>query len=478
MATTTAKPPMKTWGHQPPTGKQKKLADHINDQIKKVVAITREEWMKFDRLLWLYQDRFAWYGAAYTGTRRVLTRAIPTAAMGWKEGEAVLYVNPDFIFGLPFIGQCFILHHEIEHLVRSHCQVMADWPEKQAILNFVMDSLINSALVTSGEFREEDVPKDLITYDVFKQACQNQPADPKLKGKAFPSTTSLHDFVHNFTAEELLQYLPKGNDEDNVGSISTIRELMKGMHGEFGELFDDSSVDEDMKETIMENMISEAEKSCGTAPSHMQRYIDAIKDKTNRNWRMLVRGAGNSSRIRQDRSWFKFNKRKPGMAPGKFIYTEPKGMVMIDTSGSIGTEEMQAFVRELNNLSEQIQIDMGFIDAKWDPDNIPGQFVKDVKGGKAWLHAPVGGGGTAFSGFYEFMKKRMGKYDFCLILTDGFTCDSPLVPYLLARNCFALMTPNHSQQWADEARAVGFKVAVIDDAVRREQERKRNQVKP
>jgi len=385
MATTPAKPPMKTWGHQPPTSKQRKLADDIAEAEKKPsTQITKEEWSKFDRLLWLYQDRYAWYGAAYTGTRRVLTRAIPTAAMGWKEGEAVLFVNPDFMFGLPFIGQCFILHHELEHLIRSHCQVMADWPEKQAILNFVMDSIINSALVTSNEFREEDVPKGLITYEVFKEACVNQPSDPKLKGKPFPTTTSLHDFVHNFTSEELLQYLPKGNDDDDIGSISTIREMMKGMHGELGELFDDSSVPEDMKETIMENMINEAEKSVGTAPGHMQRYIDAIKDKTNRNWRMLVRGAGNSSRIRMDRSWFHVHRKKPWIAPGKFIFTEPKGMVMIDTSGSIGTEEMQAFVRELNNLSEQIQIDMGFIDAQWDPDNIPGQYVKDVKGGKAY----------------------------------------------------------------------------------------------
>lgn len=228
----------------------------------------------------------------------------------------------------------------------------------------------------------------------------------------------------------------------------------------------------------MENMINEAEKSVGSAPGHMQRYIDAIKDKTNRNWRMLVRGAGNSSRIRLDRSWFHVHRKKPFIAPGKFIYTEPKGMVMIDTSGSIGQEEMKAFVRELNNLSDQIQIDMGFIDAQWDPDNIPGQFVKDVKGGKAWLHAPVGGGGTAFEGFFKFMKSRKGKYDFCLILTDGYTCDQPLVPYPLARNNFALMTPSHNTQWAEEARAAGFKVAVIDDAVKREQERKRNQVGP
>jgi len=478
MSTAPAQPPMKTWGYQPPTSKQKKLAEHIKETEKKPsTQITKEEWSKFDRLLWLYQDRYAWYGAAYTGTRRILTRAIPTAAMGWKEGEAVLYVNPDFMFALPFIGQCFILHHELEHLIRSHCQVMADWPEKQAILNFLMDSIINSGLVTSGEFRDEDVPKNLITYEIFKQACANQPSDPKLRGKTFPANTAIHDFVHNFTAEELIQYLPKGNDEDDIGSITTIREMMRGMHGDLGELFDDSSVPEEMKESIMEQMISEAEKSVGTAPSHMQRYIDAIRDKTNRNWRMLVRGAGNSSRIRMDRSWFHVHKRKPWIAPGKFIFTEPKGMVMIDTSGSIGTEEMTAFVRELNNLSDQIQIDMGFIDAAWDPDNIPGQFVKDVEGGRAWKHPPVGGGGTCFQGFYEFMKKRQTRYDFCIILTDGWTCDNPLMPYPLARSNFALMTPNHNEQWVEQAREHGFKVAVIDDSVKREQERKRNSIK-
>jgi predicted metal-dependent peptidase len=248
---------------------------------------------------------------------------------------------------------------------------------------------------------------------------------------------------------------------------------MKGIHGELGEIFDDSSVPEDMKESILEQILDEAEKSAGTAPGHLQRYIDAIKEKTNRNWRMLVRGAGNSSRIRLDRSWFHIHKRKPWIAPGKFVFTEPRGMVMVDTSGSIGQEEMAAFIRELNNLSSQVQIDMGFIDAQWDPDNIPGQYIKDVKEGKAWKYQPVGGGGTAFVGFYEFMKKHHGKYDFCIILTDGFTCDSPLVPYKLARANYALMTPNHSEDWVKQAIEHGFKVAVIDDSIRREQERKR-----
>ena len=482
MATSQSKPPMKTWGTQPPTSNQRKLAEQIKEEEKKPsTLVTKQEWAEFDRLLWLYQDRFPWYGAAYTGTRRILTRspAVPTAAMGWKEGEAVLYVNPDFLFKLPFIGQCFILHHELEHLIRSHCQVMADWPEKQMILNFTMDAVINSALVQSGQFRAEDVPKGLITYDVYKEAVQNQPSDVKLRGDKWPSPSpTLDDFHHKFTSEELLRYLPKGNDDDNIGSIGTIRELMQGMHGPNGELFDDSSVPEDMKESIMEQMLEEAEKSVGNAPAHMQKYIDAIKDKTNRNWRMLVRGAGNSSRIRQERSWFHVHKRKAWISPGKFIFTEPKGMVMIDTSGSIGSIEMEAFVRELNNLSEQIQIDMGFIDAAWDPENIPGQFVKDVKGGKAWKHAPVGGGGTVFAGFFDFMKKNRGKYDFCLILTDGYVGDNPMVPWACARANYALMTPNHNVAWADAAREKGFKVAVIDDAVRQEQERKRNQVKP
>lgn len=468
-------PVQKTWGFQPPTQRQKELAQHIKEVDSQPKSqITLDDYRKADRLFWMYQDQDPWYAAAYTGTRRILTRAIPTAAMGWKEGEAVLYINPDFVFALPFVGQRIILNHEMEHLVRSHCQVVADWPEKQMMLNFVMDAIINTALLVNGGFREQDFPKGLITYDVFKQVCAQPVSDPKLRGKKWPDPPpSAADFVHNYNAEQLLEYLPKGNDSDDIGGITTIRQMMKDLHGDLGELFDDSSVPEDMKESIMEQMIAEAEKSIGQAPAHLQRHIDAVKDKTNRDWRMLVRGAGNSSRIRMDRSWFHVHKRKAWIAPGKFIFTEPKGMVMIDTSGSIGQEEMLAFIKELNNLSDQIEIDMGFIDSIWDPDNIPGQYVKNIEAGKAWKHAPVGGGGTAFGKFYEFMQKKRGKYDFCIILTDGYVSDVPMVPGPLAKMNFALMTPNHSPQWVEAAKAAGFKVAVIDDSVRKAREAKR-----
>jgi predicted metal-dependent peptidase len=272
-------------------------------------------------------------------------------------------------------------------------------------------------------------------------------------------------------------------DDSNEPSMQVIRDLSGKQWGAdqfdsgadglgLGEMFDDGSVSGDMKKDILERMVDEATKAAGHAPARLQRVIDEIKDKTNREWRRLIRCMGSSNRIEIIPTWSRVHKRCPWLKPGKLFRPKPKGICMVDTSASIGLKtEMPFFFMELNRVSDMFEIDMAFIDAKWDKDN-PNQYVKGVNPGEAYKHAPFGGGGTMFQDFFDFMKQEGNKlYEFCLVLTDGETMDNPYVPGKLARYNYALMTPYHSQAWADQARKHGWQVAVIDDSKTRKVKR-------
>lgn len=442
-----------------PTQRQKDLAERIKNNQNSLKPPTEQEWKEWDAFWWDYYTDWVWHGASYVGIKRRLSRAIPTACAGWIDGDITVLVNPDYFMKLKYKGKCFVLHHELEHILRSHPSTVADWPEKQMALNFIMDALVNESLIEENRmFTVDNLPDKIIRYtelcSLLKQGELKWPEPP------------VHKFISEYIAEELLKYFPKDRESD-LGNIiaQKVVERIEELYGTEGETFDDGSIPDEVKTEVIGDLIAEAEKTAGYTPAYLKRYIDAIKDKTNRNWRGLIRGAGRSSRIRMDRSWSHYNKKKPFLAPGRFIYTEPRGMVMVDTSGSIGQQEMTEFIREINNISVEAEIDMGFIDAKWDPENIEGQFVQNIKAGQAWKHNPVGGGGTAFKEFFDFMKsKPRNYYNFCIVLTDGYTCDNPLVPGLLARQCYALMTPVHNTTWAQEAISHGWKVAVIDDS--------------
>jgi predicted metal-dependent peptidase len=234
-----------------------------------------------------------------------------------------------------------------------------------------------------------------------------------------------------------------------------------------GEFFNDGSVPDEVKDALIEQMVDEAQKSRGLTPAHLGPYLEKIKDKTNRDWRMMMRGLGRSTHIKITRSWVKWNKRNPSLSmplrPGKYFKSLPKVLVMADTSGSIGDGELLHFIKEINGLCERCIIDMAWVDAHFDEDD-PAIFHRDIKNARDFhkrAQEPVGRGGTYFDEFYKYAIKHYGEYQHVLMLTDGY---SDYIPQrLVPGQQLALMTPMHDQRFVEQAQANGFKVAVIED---------------
>lgn len=497
---------------------QKRLAQRLLEEFKGK-EVTKQDLEHLDAVFWRYKKFMPWHAAACTGIRRILTYdpAIKTACVGWLKGQICMAINADFFFQLPLIQQVFILAHETEHVVRSHTTTMKEWPNLQKPLNFTMDALINTSLVLNNKhFQAEKnevppMPDGLVTWERFESAVKNQPKDASKRGVPWPNPGP-DSFIHDFIAEKLLKYLPKGRDEDDNqqgadgggggqddqqgsgqgqsqgqgspqngsgsgdGSGQDVFEIMDDLYGEGGEFFDDESTPEEMKQAIVKNILDEAEKSVGRGPGYLQSYCDRIRDKKNRNWRMAIRGSGWSTKTAITQSWSKVNKRFPWRRPGKWIFTRPPVLLVIDRSGSVGPSESVAFIMEVNGIVQWCDMDVIFVDDGWDPTN-PDTYIKGINKLEPWKWWKDMGGGTHFKDVYKYLMEGegAGKYETVILLTDGWLADSPRIPGRLARHNVLILTPDHDQRMYDEAKALGYQVYIIDDEQRRQAQEIRSQ---
>lgn len=494
----------------------KRLAEKILSEDPAFKQVTKKDLEHLDFVFWRYRKFMPWHAAACTGMKRILTYnpAIKTAGVGWLKGQICLAINAGYFFGLSLLQQIFVLAHETEHVIRMHITTAKDWPGMQKPLNFTMDALVNSSLVLNYDhFRaqkgqDSPIPPNIITWERWNSMVGNQPKDPALRGAEWPKP-GVEAFIHDFTAEQLLKYLPRGQDkDDNQGDSAdgkgqqdqqggggqqagsgddgagggdkseTVADAMDDLHGESGEFFDDESTPEEMKKAIVRNILEECEKSVGRGPGYLQEYCDKIMDKKNRNWRMALRGIGWSTKIALTQSWSKVNKRFPFFRPGKYIFTRPPVLLVIDRSGSVGAVETVAFIMEVNGIVQWVDMDVIFVDDGWDPEN-PDTYIKGISRLEPWTWWKDMGGGTHFKEVYEWLSTGAGKgkYETVIWLTDGWLADNPRIPGRMARHNVSILTPEYDQRYYDEAKALGHQVVIIDDAQRQQARELREQMR-
>lgn len=437
--------------------------------------IRAEDYAEFDRFLWRMHFDAPWYVGALSGFRRELTRSpqIPTAAVGWRAGELVLLVNPDFFFPHPESQRQFIMKHEIQHIMRKHLELCKKYPERGQIMNFIEDALINEEIIHDENLSASDIPPNLVRMADFELQARMHFDENRANGRKVPEwkPVSPEVFIRDFAAEHLLQYLPTNND---FGGIDRINERMGP-----GEFFDDESVDEAFQEELI-NAAAAAGQAAGETPASLKIVIEGLRDRTSRKWRDVLRAAGRSAQLDINNSFATlFNKRRPWISRGRKMLMKPKVIFGVDTSGST-QYVMDTFLAELNNGSYELDIDMAFFDAAFDP-NDPAALHRDIKRGQAWASTETqgmaGGGGTDFSDFYDWLQQpeQQNRYDALILLTDGYIWNSRYpddrVLKGLARSLFLLLTPDHDDDFVEEAKQKGYFVAIIDDGWKKSDKR-------
>ena len=355
--------------------------------------------------------------------------------MAATDGKRIFY-NPEWFAGLRPPERCFVLAHEIYHVIWQHCQHCKIYqrdkhingtPFSSYLHNIAADYVINADLVNLkiGLINPEwlydpNIQGTDSIVEVYKKLWKPPPPTPPGGrpgdrpggggGGDGVGTTPGVTFGRGSQPDKKAKEKGGGFDEIKEPHIDPVT----GNTDEISEVA--------FKEAIAR--AAHAAKAVGKMPGSFQRMVDEIlepqvswKDKI----RLTVLGHVGNRR----ENWATPNRRRIVMDP--IVYLPGKRgagadlvAVWIDCSGSVGDREYDAFFSEVGGIMQDVRprrLLVGWCDAivqrtEWvnTLDEVYGLMRENVPGR----------GGTSFKPPFEWMAKEGIVPETCVYLTDGY----------------------------------------------------------
>lgn len=243
---------------------------------------------------------------------------------------------------------------------------------------------------------------------------------------------------HNMNMREVYRLLKKEKEEGGGGGGGNEsgegESQGQGGGGQGGYKFDDHDIDgegsakdmtpEEAKamEAKIDRAIREGALLAGRLGIDLPRAVTELLEPKI-DWREVLREFVTSScKGKDEYTWRKFNRRQlPNDMYLPTVENETIGevIVAIDTSGSIGQEQINAFASELVSICEAVSPDA--VRVLWWDTMVHGEqlFTDDYQNIGNMLK-PKGGGGTRVSCVSEYINKKQLKAEAVLVFTDGY----------------------------------------------------------
>lgn len=180
-------------------------------------------------------------------------------------------------------------------------------------------------------------------------------------------------------------------------------------------VWDQSDISQDEARQIVHDMAKEAtEKSQGYIPGHLKQVIDQLAKPIIR-WREILRQWLGVHVGNRRKTYSRGNRRIQEFGiKGVSHHAAATVNVIIDTSGSIGTQELEQFFAEIEAISARAKVMVLQWDAQFQG------FDKYRRGD--WKKLTVNGrGGTSMSGAFKWLDENNQIADVQVLLTDGYT---------------------------------------------------------
>ena len=324
-------------------------------------------------------------------------KAIGTMGVAIIDSKLHLIYNPNFVNTLTDPELRWVVTHEIYHVVLHHCCVkLPERPEDRKLYNIAADLAINC----------------LIPNDPSRHMPKYKDGPMKDKELGLLPTKEPYNFLDKQSMEQYVQLLREMKDsEKDIGD----GEGSGGLDNHDGWTDADAEV---IKQEIRNKIeqISKRENGWGHMPGDVQAIIQAAQRSSVRWWKYLRHYLGNLVTSKVEPTFKKPNRRYGYPYCGsKRLHTDRK-LVAIDTSGSIGDDDLSHFLAEVNRLAEIQPVDLVMFDQV-----VQGKIVPfDRK--RARLEVK-GRGGTAFTPVFELAEQR--RYQSLIVLTDGCAEEPP-----------------------------------------------------
>ena len=348
-------------------------------------------------------------GVLMVGTREICDKT-PTAMTNGRDEK----YGRKFVEELSDTNLRFVILHENYHKLYKHL-ITWRWMYKEnpRLANMACDYVINLKIVDDNR-------------DGFAQM-------PMKNGKP---VGLIDERFRDMDAAQVYKLLKQDGDENDSGN--------EGEDGEDGEEgdgaggsgsgtgFDDHDWEgaQDMPETerkALERALDEAVRQgalmAGKVGSGGNRDIDALL-QPKIDWREALRDFVTAQCAGSDYStWRRPNRRYIGMnvyLPSTISESVGEVVIAIDTSGSIGREELSPFLGEVKAICETVRPETVHL-LYWDTKVCRAErYRTDELDNLVASTKPAGGGGTEVSCVPEYMSKHGISPKAAIILTDGY----------------------------------------------------------
>lgn len=363
------------------------------------------------------------------------------------DGRAIYY-SPTFVDSLTPAELQGVLAHEVLHCALGHhCRRGDRTPTRW---NHACDYAINPVLVDNGfelpaggllspEFRDLSAEEIYSRLPPDEEGGGSQPKSDEQGGAAAGAGSG------------------STNPESNPAT-----EIQQGEEPGFGEVLDAvdddgapaSEADKSQQQrdwAVAAQEAANAAKSCGHSPLDVDRILEDTR-RSHVDWRAVLRDFV-AATTPADYRFSPPNRRY--VHAGLYlpsIHKEGTGplVLAVDTSGSVGPEELNQFAAEITAIAEDAQperIHVVYCDAVV-------QTSQELTPGESIVLTPKGGGGTDFRPVFDWVDDKNIQPACLLYLTD------------LACNKYPLAPPDYPVLWVTDSRRLapfGETVQIVAD---------------
>ena len=326
----------------------------------------------------------------------------PTAATDGRK----FYYNSKFVTSLPLRQLEFLFGHEVLHCVYDHVGRRAERDPK--IFNIAADYCVNSDLL------DQNIGDRIVSVPILYS--------PKYRG--WSAEEVYDDLLENADQQEIAELLDQLLDEhldgDGDGDGDGDSKDGKGKRPTMSEE-ERRAVRDEIKEAML-NAAKSAE--AGQLPAGVRRLI---KDLTRPviNWRDLIDQQIQST-VKNDFTWTRPSRKgwhTDAIMPGSIPGTQIDVCVAVDTSGSIGEQDIKDFLGEIQGIMQQYdeyKIRVWSFDTEvYNEQEFTSDNMQDIT-----EYHPEGGGGTDFDANWTYMKEHGIEPKKFIMFTDGYPWNS------------------------------------------------------
>lgn len=351
-------------------------------------------------------EKFALFAGVLMVGKTIVDDNLPTAA---TNGRDEIY-GREFVKKLRDSELAFVVLHEAMHKAYRHLTTWRKlYDENPQLSNAACDYVINL------ELTDLDPEGKFITMPTYK--------DGPNRGKVMGLLDTKYRGLNSKQVFDLLKQQQEEGGGGGGGDEGFDEHDWDGAKSLSDE--DKEKLARDIDQAMRQGLMAQ-QKLAGKGTGGMSRDLAELMEPKI-DWREVLREFVKATcRAKDTSSWRRPNRRfLSGDTYMPSLIGERVGhlVVAIDTSGSIGMNELRDFLSEVKGIAEEVnpeKVDLLY----WDTsvaaheeygENDVSSIVTSTK--------PAGGGGTSPSCITEYLKKKHIEPECCIVLTDGYVGD-------------------------------------------------------